>query len=803
MDAWEDGLDRKTRVKTTGSFFDSNNSRSFPDIETPSCGGDTTVFAKPVSDRPKESVEFKSPTVTSTQLDRQVNPKCSLSLGLRSYPPIEKSPSLSLDAKVACTSFSRPVMAADNVNSVNLRIVKSEVNEDSAINRVKEEVVGRFRKENSTSSGSLNPVDSRSLKAEPNNFIQSKVFDRKDGTLFPPRRPLMQSNEILDILASFTPNQKDTCLPHPSGINNAPMSMTEDKTLDDCKTSPGTNGLSISGEEKVLSGKEAREESHSYEFGPDCGNGLSRVLKKQVEKRNLYDNEKVKRSAAMFAEGNRHAEFGGSETEQRVISVPFDGDNHHYNHVEEKESQASLHDNISPVSYKADISTIDYDPPVESSDGSQSRIKTLDASDSFVPLRVERDRLSDFSLEQRKYLWRESDDESYKFSRERYIGKTMRSPRSYVMPDRRRFSDNTESNLQDRDSKNFESNNYGNTRRGGGGCMSNSYRGRRPGNDEESPFPHSFTRRQRGFSFTQRGSTDREDASAFHGFRDGEKFTRGVQSNDTEPMFMSQPRPYQGRFARGRANFSNNHKRGYPEYRSRSPVRSRERSAGPSSSFRNRSQEDFSGHADFSHRRSPSGYRMGRMSSPEHSGYPREMVGRRHDSPPYSHRPNAGRGRGYKGRGYARGRGYGRDGTFFRKPYDRVVHRNHGDWNNLDPRERVDYSDDFFDGPVHSERFGVDDGNVERRQFGYRHDCTRSFRQAFNSAGCAPTNLEDGSVRYGQDPDIEMVKEQGIDGKDKTSTENASGRTRNMEEEESSKYSEVWQRDELGGGDGF
>lgn len=64
-------------------------------------------------------------------------------------------------------------------------------------------------------------------------------------------------------------------------------------------------------------------------------------------------------------------------------------------------------DNISPASYKAEISTIDNDPPpAESSEGSQSRFKTLDASDSFVPLRMERERLSDFSLEQRKYLSR-------------------------------------------------------------------------------------------------------------------------------------------------------------------------------------------------------------------------------------------------------------------------------------------------------------------------------------------------------------------------------------------------------------
>ena len=348
----------------------------------------------------------------------------------------------------------------------------------------------------------------------------------------------------------------------------------------------------------------------------------------------------------------------------------------------------------------------------------------------------------------------------------------------------------------------FESNSYGNTRRGrGGGAFPN--RGRRPADDEGDTFPHSFTRRNTSFSYTQRGPTNKEEASEFHGFRDGER-----QSNNTEPMFMTQSRPYRGRssFGRGgRTNFSNNSKRDFPGYRSRSPVRSRDRSAGPSSSsFRNRSQEDFNGNTDFSHRRSPSGYRTGRLSSPYHSGYPREGFVRRHNSPPYSHRP---RGRGYeRGRGYARGRGYGRDGISFRKPYDRVVHRN---LNNFDPRERVDYSDDFFEGTIHSERFGGD-GNAERRQFGYRHDGgTSSFRQSFSNDGCGPTNVENDpdAARFGQNTGVGNRGEQGslveTDGRNKNSSENASGRSKNMEEEENSKQSEIWRQDEVGGGDGF
>ncbi|CAN8256452.1 unnamed protein product [Cochlearia groenlandica] len=931
MDAWEDSLDRNTRVNTIGSFLNSN--RSLHDIETSSyC--DRTVISKSDSEKQNESKGFKSPTLTSAQFSLP----CSLSLGLSSYPAVEKSPSLlaiASEARYACTSLSRPIVSVGKVNPVNLRTVKSEIIEESvrqetesalcpvqlSINRMKPEIPGRSSQENTLSSGIRKSVAPISVKAEPNNFTQSEVFNRRDGTLNHPHRPIIQSNEILDLPTSSTPNQKDRYLPYSSGISNAPMSLNgmeinpgsqsytdyrikvhsgqnssaangklcevlkpggvrmtssfsghgdhslnasgvkvtslaEEKTPDDCKTciskelprnSRGNDDLSISEEKNIkLSGKELQGELYSHGLKSDCGHDVSRVIKKQVGKINLYGDRKVNEPPTSFAEGNEvaFARCSGSRTEQNEIAVPFNLDFQNTNRVEKGNQPELLHntgenegnlvhaceqsthqtiyasegmsgvstlmggnienpeiaDNSSPVSYKAEISTIDNDSPAVFSEGSQRRIinlaqvsnkspiRTLDASDSFASLRMQRDRLPDFPLESRRYPLRGS-GESFKFSHGRYHGE-MRSPRSNFMPDRRRFSDKTENNLHDRDSKNFEFDNHGNTRQGGA-ITSNFYRGRRPANDVVTPFSNSFPRRTHSFSYTHRDPTNKEDSATFHGFRDGEKFSRGFQSNKTEPMFMSPPHTYQGRngFARGRAKYSNSPKRDFADFRSRSPIRSRERSPGPSSSFRNRSQEDFSGHTDFSRRRSPSNYRMGRTSSPEHSGYSREMVGRRHNSPPYSHRPsNAGRGRGYaRGRGYVRGRGYGRDGgNSFRKPFDRFVHRNHGNFNNLDPRERVDYNDDFFEGPNHSERFGGD-VNVERGQYGYRH---------VDSVDNDPD-----AVRFGQDPDNEMQEQEssmGTDGNNK----NALGRSKNTEDEESSKDCKVWQQNEHDG-EGF
>ncbi|CAN8299661.1 unnamed protein product [Cochlearia groenlandica] len=805
-DAWEDALDRTAPFKSDGAFLNSNRSLHL-DIETSSCP-DTTVIAKPVSEKQKESVGFKSPMVTLTRFDNQVNPTCSLSLGLSSHPPVEKSPFLPAATLKARPDCIRPIIG--NVKSVNLKTVKSEVVEES----VKQEVVGRFSQETSPSSDSLNPVGPEAIKVEPFSFTQSEHFSRKDGTLNHPHTPIAQTDKILDLPTSPTPNQKEKYIPYPSGSSNAPLPMNV-RTRETCVQS-----------------------YHDYTLKENSGQSLGGAKEK------LCDGLK---HGVVHMNNNLDASgLNVSLTGQRNIAFPFHSDFQNSNNVKEKESQPPLlgstgnkhikecsassssneFKNIDESCLKLvemasteglikrltpelqsgmldgsgekegrivqDGETIDNsnDTPAEFSESRQRRIINLPQdSDSFVSLRKGTDRMSNFSHEPRKYVSRWS-DESCKFSRERYHGRVMRSPRLNIFPDKRRLSDSKESNLHDRDRKSFEFDNHGSTHRGGA-FVSKFHRGRRPADDEETSFSHSFTRRTS--SFTQRESTNNEDAPVFHGFRDGEKFTRGSQSSDTEPMFTSRPRPYRGGrgFARGRRSFSDNFRRGSPGFCSRSPIRSRKRSASPSSSFSNSSQEDLSDHTRERSASPSSGYRRGRLSSPEQSGYPREMVARRHNSPPYSHRlSNAGRGRGYergrgygrgrgyergrgygrgrgyergrgygrsrggyergrggyergrgygRGRGYyARGRGYGRDGISFWKP----SYRN---FNNLDSRERINSDAEFFEGPTHSdERFGVDTELVDEEQ--------RSLVER--------------------------------DGENKNSAENASGRTENMEEEE-------------------
>ncbi|XP_010534293.1 PREDICTED: uncharacterized protein LOC104809887 [Tarenaya hassleriana] len=407
----------------------------------------------------------------------------------------------------------------------------------------------------------------------------------------------------------------------------------------------------------------------------------------------------------------------------------------------------------------------------------------LDASGSFGPSRVERERLSDLPFESKKFLSQGRDDafhdESFKFSRERYHGR-FGNQRLNFTPDRRRFSDRTESNPRSRDLENFEFDNYGSTREDGAFVRS-CRRGRRSWNDQATFFSRSFSRR--------RSPGNSEDAFAFHEHGDGEKFTRerGLPRNNTDHMV----RPHHsyeylddGPFVQGQRDISTNHKRAFPPFRSRSPTRSRARSPGPCSSFSNRSPDGFAGHPDLTRRRSSPSYRMERIRSPDHSGFPRDMNFRRPGSPRYTSRPS----NDLRDVGFGRGRGFSRSCTSYRNQPGRGF-RNHGKFNTLDSRERVEYGDDTYEGPSHLDRFGVN-VNVERRRFGDRHGGPRLFRPAFNTDDCRPTNIESDphSTRFGQEDATDTMEERRnlreFDRQSKNFTENASGRTRNVEEKE-------------------
>ncbi|XP_010520151.1 PREDICTED: uncharacterized protein LOC104799366 isoform X3 [Tarenaya hassleriana] len=985
MDAWEDE-DCTSVGKTNLSFLISESTPRHDDKASSSF--DETASTKSVSEeQEKRNVGLKSDVVASMLSDHQDSSRCSLSLGLSSYASIEKSPLLVSTTQTgsACTSFSWPMMAAGNVNSVSLRIVKSEhldevvTHETESTNicpvelssdNAKQELVGNCQRAVS-SSGFSKLVNPTPIKVEPNYCNQSEAVNRKDGKANQADTLTMQCNDMLDLPTISTSNQKEKQMPFPSGYRKVPVpltgmtetpgdlnysecslhensaqssteahgilhkklqhaqtnnmispsfgladnncdvsvatvaSLTEDKTVGDCKTSRSkelplnsrrTDENSLSDEEKInLSGDMLEEELYDSDFESDGGHDLSKLKKNQDNK--INEDGKVQGSAAaVVSEDNppakkskmEHAKCSDSETKTMDIAVVFRGDFQNSSHIDNRGSESAsrgktvdmpssedeikrlipefqgkalddsgekegqiiqdggrssyqvIHasegvsgastvssvniqnpeiiDRSSTASYGADISS--GDPPKEfSRGGSHSRIinlarisdkssaKILDASGSFGPSQVESERFSDLPLESRKFFSRGSRDEvfndhSYRFSRERYHNH-FGNQRLNFMPGRWRFSDRTEFKPRDRGSENFEFDNYGNTREDGAFVRS-FRRGRRTWNDQGTFFPHSFSRRQSpGNSFTHRGPRNSDDASAFHGRRDGEKFSRGLPRNDIDLMARPQ-RPYEdldGRFVRGQRNFSTNHKRAFPQFRSRSPTRTRARSPGPCSSSRNRSPDGFAGNPDFPCRRSSPSYSVERMRSPDHSGFPRDMAVRRHGSPSYSARPS----NGLREMGSVRGRGFHRSGISFRNQPDRVF-RNHGKFNIMDSRERVEYGDNMFDGPSHSDRFGEFGVNVnaERRRFGDRHDGIRPFRPSFNTGDCGPTNIENDpdSMRFGQEDAAETEERGNIreyDRQNKNFAENTFERARNFEKEESSRHGgELWQDGEFG-----
>ncbi|KAJ6317573.1 hypothetical protein OIU76_013167 [Salix suchowensis] len=278
-----------------------------------------------------------------------------------------------------------------------------------------------------------------------------------------------------------------------------------------------------------------------------------------------------------------------------------------------------------------------------------------------------------------------------------------------------------------------------------------------------------------------------EEGSEVIGARHAENM-RGFPDDGTEQAFRRPQPSYEGldgHFHQGTRNYSSVHRRAPPQFRSKSPIRSR--SPGPWSSARRRSPDGFGGTSELSNRRSPI-YSMGRIRSPDQPGFPREMVARRHGSPPFLSRPtdtremDPGHDPGHS-RSIISNRG--QTGRFFL--------RNNRRFGITGPRERTN-SDEFFGGPIHSGRFHDlgGDGNVEdRRRFSERRGPVRSFKPPFNGSGSENFHPEDGPrpFRFFAEDDPEFhersdFREREFDGRIRNRPGNAPRRPRDIEEQE-------------------
>ncbi|CAN4090140.1 unnamed protein product [Withania somnifera] len=253
------------------------------------------------------------------------------------------------------------------------------------------------------------------------------------------------------------------------------------------------------------------------------------------------------------------------------------------------------------------------------------------------------------------------------------------------------------------------------------------------GEDDGMMGIHMLCRAPRSISRSR--CTD-EDGSEYVGLRHNEKFNRDFPA-DSDPFYSHQRSMYDGpdgHFIQSNKKFTTMQRRGFPQMRSKSPVRSRTRSLGSWSFPRRRMTEGLDGHQDSSQHRSPVMYREDRMRSNPRSSFTEEVIApRRRDSPSYTAR----RLNGKRDVDAVQEHGHPRSLSSRRSPPDRVYTRSNRRVEILDHGERADH-DGYFDGPIHTGRFPVlhSGGNTdERRKYGERRGGPRRMRNVEEQEG--------------------------------------------------------------------